>query len=233
MTTIGIMSETYETNSKYIEKLEEQNFQIIYLNESNYKKYMNSLGIVLMEEKGYDTIGKVCEWIVTFRDFSTAMIYVMSNQESDIGKMIYMQLGINAYVDKNCSVEEFSLMIKNALQRRDCCIKSLQNNHEKQAKMIELYPQNFSISIENGEEITLTRLEFAAVNLLKSKSGTTLTYDEIYRQIWGEEDGNKKYKVTNLFFHLRKKIERDVKNPQYIKTVRSKGYRLDEWALAK
>ncbi|MDN3193933.1 winged helix-turn-helix domain-containing protein, partial [Enterococcus faecalis] len=57
-------------------------------------------------------------------------------------------------------------------------------------------------------------------------AGQTITYEELYKNVWKDTANERKYRVANVIFHLRKKIEQDVNKPQYIKTIRSKGYML-------
>ena len=53
-----------------------------------------------------------------------------------------------------------------------------------------------------------------------------IKYEELYKNVWKDTANERKYRVANVIFHLRKKIEQDVNKPQYIKTIRSKGYML-------
>lgn len=89
----------------------------------------------------------------------------------------------------------------------------------------ELLPSNFSIVLQ-GKEISLTKLEFRTIEFLQSQQGVAVSYEEIYKNVWDEDGQGKQYRVSNLIFHLRQKIEEDTARPEYIKTIRSKGYML-------
>ena len=70
-------------------------------------------------------------------------------------------------------------------------------------------------------------MEFKVFELLFDKHDKALTYEEIYQHIWGNESAEKKeYRVSNIIFHLRGKIEEDPTTPKFIKTVRTIGYKL-------
>lgn len=53
-----------------------------------------------------------------------------------------------------------------------------------------------------------------------------MTYEQLFQEIWCDVDESKQYRLNNLIFHLRKKIEKNTKNPVFIKTIRSRGYML-------
>ena len=75
------------------------------------------------------------------------------------------------------------------------------------SERLYLIAPNLSVCLGSGEEILLTN-------------------EELYKNVWKDTANERKYRVANVIFHLRKKIEQDVNKPQYIKTIRSKGYML-------
>jgi len=76
----------------------------------------------------------------------------------------------------------------------------------------------------SGKLVHLTPLEFNIAELLCRNSGQVLTYDSILKQIWGPyiSEDNKILRVNMT--NIRKKIERDSKNPDYFRTVSGVGY---------
>ncbi|MFD2388371.1 winged helix-turn-helix domain-containing protein [Enterococcus rivorum] len=92
--------------------------------------------------------------------------------------------------------------------------------------MFEMNEANMSVLIE-GKEIELTKREFCMIHLLSSNPKTAFSYEEIYQSVWNEAYNNQKYKVANVIFRLREKIEKNTEKPIYIRTVRSRGYMLD------
>lgn len=73
---------------------------------------------------------------------------------------------------------------------------------------------------------SFNKIEFFTIEYLYKHAGQTITYEELYKNVWKDTANERKYRVANVIFHLRKKIEQDVNKPQYIKTIRSKGYML-------
>lgn len=81
--------------------------------------------------------------------------------------------------------------------------------------------------IQNGEEISLTRLEYNTLVFLASNPGIVLTKAQIFEAVWNMDSDSCHSSITNVIYNLRKKIEPDSKNPTYIKTVLGVGYKFE------
>jgi hypothetical protein len=81
--------------------------------------------------------------------------------------------------------------------------------------------------LRDGEEISLTRLEYSTLVLLASNPGIVLTRTQIFEAVWNMESDSCHSSVANVIYNLRKKIEPDSKNPTYIKTVLGVGYKFN------
>jgi len=79
-----------------------------------------------------------------------------------------------------------------------------------------------------GRLIKLTPAEFRLLACLAQKIGQAVIYDEILDDVWGAdpESGGTSHLVTNCVSRLRRKIEADPHNPQYIISIKKEGYRL-------
>ena len=92
---------------------------------------------------------------------------------------------------------------------------------------LTLYLENHK-AILDDKEVRLTPTEFAILKLLWENRGIVFSTDRIYNRIWTEEE----YEVDNTVMvhirNLREKIERDKKNPTYIKTVWGVGYKFGD-----
>ena len=78
--------------------------------------------------------------------------------------------------------------------------------------------------LQDGEEISLTRLEYSTLVYLASNPGIVLTRTQIFEAVWNMESDSCQSSVANVIYNLRKKIEPDSKKPTYIKTVLGVGY---------
>ncbi|MCL1862191.1 MAG: response regulator transcription factor [Defluviitaleaceae bacterium] len=77
--------------------------------------------------------------------------------------------------------------------------------------------------IENGREIHLTPIEFKILSLLAKNQNTVLSHEQIIGEIWGPFNSDNLVLRVNIA-NIRKKIESDINNPQYILTVMGVGY---------
>jgi DNA-binding response OmpR family regulator len=79
--------------------------------------------------------------------------------------------------------------------------------------------------LRDGEEISLTRLEYSTLVYLASNPGIVLTRTQIFEAVWNMESESCQSSVANVIYNLRKKIEPDSRKPIYIKTVLGMGYK--------
>jgi DNA-binding response OmpR family regulator len=73
--------------------------------------------------------------------------------------------------------------------------------------------------------IRLSSLEVRFLYLIMSSPGSLFETPVIIKYVWGQYEEGKKAKLKNLVYHLRKKIEADPENPEYLLTVGTRGYR--------
>jgi len=73
----------------------------------------------------------------------------------------------------------------------------------------------------------LSPLEFEVLTCLIQNAGRAVSYDELLRQVWGcQPDAGNREMVKACVKRLRRKVEENSAQPQYIRTVRGVGYRL-------
>ena len=85
--------------------------------------------------------------------------------------------------------------------------------------------QNQRRVFQDGEEVSLTRLEYSTLVYLASNPGIVLTRTQIFEAVWNMESESCQSSVANVIYNLRKKIEPDSRKPIYIKTVLGMGYK--------
>ena len=79
---------------------------------------------------------------------------------------------------------------------------------------IKLYQRRV---LRDGEDISLTRLEYGTLAYLASSPGRVFTQEQIFEAVWDMNSDSCHSSVVNVICNLRKKIELDSKNPAYIK----------------
>ena len=88
--------------------------------------------------------------------------------------------------------------------------------------VLQLY---YTSSLRDGEDISLTRLEYGTLAYLASSPGRVFTQEQIFEAVWDMNSDSCHSSVVNVICNLRKKIELDSKNPAYIKTLLGVGYK--------
>ena len=86
--------------------------------------------------------------------------------------------------------------------------------------------RDLSVSVNAGEVVTLTTLEFDALYFMASRAGRVFSREQLLEHIWGRgylDDGRL---VDVHVRRLRMKVEADPANPRHVVTVRGLGYRL-------
>lgn len=179
--------------------------------------------IIIEEIKTVNSIN-IINLLFELRKNFSGLIWVLPSKYEEKNEILYYKMGIDGISYSDRSSELIQLQLTNALNR-NFKKRTISSTIDKGASL-KLNPINSSVHKEDGEEISLTRSEYNVLNLLMENLNNTVTYEEILSVIWNDDKRSNKYKISNLIFHLRSKVESDLKKPKYIKTVRSKGYRL-------
>ena len=80
----------------------------------------------------------------------------------------------------------------------------------------------------SGEDIHLTQSEYRILSLLVRHAGKVLTYDSILRELWGPSAGGSNQILRVNVANIRRKIEKNPAEPEYLFTEVGVGYRLAE-----
>ncbi len=134
--------------------------------------------------------------------------------------------GADDFVTKPFDLEVLTLRIK-ALLKRQRPMSGLERPSLIYGDLI-IDPNRREVYLK-GELVTLSALEFDLLYCLASKPGHAWERKELLQQVWGYQDESSEgVRVIDVHIgQIRKKIEPDPKNPSFIHTVRSVGYRFD------
>ena len=167
--------------------------------------------------------------IKQIREWSVLPIIVISARTQEKEKVAALDAGADDYITKPFGTSELLARIRTALRHHH-----LQTSGS--VKMPNLAYQYGGLIIDyekrlvtlNGQTIHLTQIEYKLVTLLARYSGKVLTYDYIINQIWGPyADHNNQILRVNMA-HIRRKLEVNPAEPQYIFTEIGVGYRMQE-----
>ena len=166
------------------------------------------------------------EVIRRIRSWSNMPIIVISARSEDSDKIEALDAGADDYITKPFSVEELLARIR-VTQRRLAVIQT--GEIQKTAVFI-----NGELKIDytagctymRGEELHLTPIEYKLLCLLSRNVGKVLTHTYITQQIWGRSSENDVASLRVFMATLRKKLESDKNEIQYIQTHIGIGYRM-------
>lgn len=148
-------------------------------------------------------------------------ILMLSSKKRETDKVMGLELGADDYVTKPFSIPELLARVKALLRRRgeisraieECAFGDVQVDFRK----LE--------AVKGKEPLRLSAREFAILKFFVEHEGEVITRDMLLDKIWGYEAFPVTRTVDNYILSLRKKIEDDPSDPQYLLTVHTAGYK--------
>jgi two-component system, OmpR family, response regulator len=160
------------------------------------------------------------------RTRSSVPIIMLTAKSEEIDKVVGLELGADDYITKPFSVREFSSRIKAALRRAEMSRPMQASPDEAPLEVLDLridFPKRTVRS--RGRETQLTFVEFEILSALARAPGRVFTRDMLLSRIWGDSAYRDPRTIDVHIRHLREKLEREPKDPEYLFTVRGVGYR--------
>ncbi|MFR1833995.1 MAG: response regulator [Lachnospiraceae bacterium] len=179
------------------------------------------LDLGLPDMDGLEVIRQVRTW-------SVLPIIVISARTQEKEKVAALDAGADDYITKPFGTSELLARIRTALRHQN-----LLAGNAKTANPVYQY-DGLTIDFDkrlvtlNGQVIHLTQIEYKLVTLLARHSGKVLTYDYIISHIWGPYADNNNQILRVNMAHIRRKLEANPAEPQYIFTEIGVGYRMQE-----
>ena len=161
---------------------------------------------------------KACQIIRREFDFP---IIMLTARDGISDKVLGLECGADDYMVKPFNYLELSARIKSIFKRLE---KSMvKDSYAFRDILINFRTRSFSV---RGKNIKLTKTEFELLELFISYPDEVLSRDFIRNQIWRDSQLYKHSRTVDVHVQrLRKKIEADVENPQYIVTIAGVGYK--------
>lgn len=176
------------------------------------------LDLGLPDIDGIEVIAKIREW-------SKIPIIIVSARENERQKVEALDKGADDYLTKPFGIGELLARIRVAL--RHFFINETQDKSMDIFKVKKLCIDFTKRQvIINDEKIHLTPIEYKIMELLCKYSGKVLTHNFIINEIWGSAIGNETQSLRVFMAGLRRKIEKDPAQPEYIYTEVGVGYKL-------
>ena len=162
-------------------------------------------------------------WVRGDLDKRAALVNVSIRREGD--KVLALDAGADDYITKPFQVRELTARLRSAVRRRN----AQDNNRDSPIRhgQLELDPVKYRV-LKSGRGIHLTPKEFEVLHYLMMHAGEPIPHARLLKSVWGPEYGNELEYLRTFIRQLRKKIEDDPKNPQYLLTDAYVGYRFNE-----
>jgi DNA-binding response OmpR family regulator len=151
---------------------------------------------------------------------------MLTAKGSETDKVAGLEVGADDYITKPFSMREFRSRVKAAL-RRSRMIANAPEDESIERGDLKIDFGRRLVTLR-GEEARLTYVEFEILGALARSPGRVLSRETLLEHVWGDSEYRDPRTVDVHIRHLREKLEREPKNPEFLFTVRGVGYRFNE-----
>ena len=202
----GFLTDVADNGVEAVKKSREKNYDLIVLD------------LMLPKMDGMT----VCKTIR--KDENKVPILMLTAKDEEHDKISGLEMGADDYLTKPFSPRELIARIHAILRRTGA--------KESSSDLIEI--GDIKINLEqysvylHDEKIDLTRKEYELLVYLAKNQSKTLSREQLLLSVWDFDFVGDTRIVDVQIGHLREKLENNTKNPEYIKTVRGFGYKLED-----
>ena len=194
--------------------------------EANALFYANRPDMIILDLGLPD--GDGIEIIKSVREISKIPIIVVSARQEEEEKIQALDLGADDYVTKPFYMGELLARIRTSLRHSNRMASNSPlyiRPYKCQGLILDFEKRMLTL---DGEEIHLTPVEYKIVAYLARNSGKVMTYASVMANVWGPfTDNNNRILRVNMA-NIRRKIERNPSQPQFLFTEVGVGYRMCE-----
>jgi DNA-binding response OmpR family regulator len=161
------------------------------------------------------------------RSRSQVPIIMLTAKDDEIDKVLGLEMGADDYITKPFSVREFRSRVKAALRRAEMLRTRPAGGEPIVAGKLRIDFERRQVAVAD-HPVRLTYVEFEVLAALAASPGHVHTREMLLEKIWGDSGYRDPRTIDVHIRHLREKIERDPRDPEYLFTVRGVGYRFRE-----
>jgi DNA-binding response OmpR family regulator len=158
---------------------------------------------------------------------STVPIIMLTARDDELDKVLGLELGADDYITKPFSIREFRSRVRALLRRAAAPRHDTASGSEEEVIAVDglkIDVARRTVEIRT-EAVQLTYVEFELLRTLASHPGRVYSRRMLLEALWGGADYREPRTIDVHVRHLREKLERDPREPEYIFTVRGVGYR--------
>ena len=164
---------------------------------------------------------EVCRQV---RQRSNVPVIMLTAKDSEIDKVVGLELGADDYVTKPYSSRELVARVRAVLRRQG-------EQEEPMSATIGAGPVRMDVERHvvsvDGEQVSLPLKEFELLEMLLRNAGRVLTRGQLIDRVWGSDYVGDTKTLDVHVKRLRSKVEPDPSAPQHIVTVRGLGYKFE------
>jgi DNA-binding response OmpR family regulator len=155
---------------------------------------------------------------------SDVPIIMLTARGEELDKVLGLELGADDYITKPFSIREFRSRVRALLRRSALSSDRGREEQTIEAGELKIDPSRRIVELA-GEPVQLTYVEFELLTTLAAEPSRVFTREMLLRSLWGDSAFREPRTIDVHVRHLREKLERDAREPEYIFTVRGVGYR--------
>jgi DNA-binding response OmpR family regulator len=155
---------------------------------------------------------------------SNVPIIMLTARGEELDKVLGLELGADDYITKPFSIREFRSRVRALLRRAGLPRERARDTETIESGKLRIDPVRRTVELA-GEPVQLTYVEFELLTALASEPARVFTREMLLRALWGDSAYREPRTIDVHVRHLREKLERDPREPEYIFTVRGVGYR--------
>jgi len=160
------------------------------------------------------------------RATSSVPIIMLTARDDELDKVLGLELGADDYITKPFSIREFRSRVRALLRRAKATAPATADERIEADGLVIDVPRR--VVEVRGQPVQLTYVEFELLRTMGSHPGRVYSRKMLLEELWGGSDYREPRTIDVHVRHLREKLERDPREPEFIHTVRGVGYRFRE-----
>lgn len=154
-------------------------------------------------------------------------IIMVTAKDSELDKVLGLEIGADDYVTKPFSNRELVARVKANLRRQSVASENSSKEDDEKREItfgdLTVHPDSYSVT-KNGKTVDLTHREFELIHYLAQHAGQVMTREHLLQTVWGYDFFGDVRTVDVTVRRLREKIEDDPSQPKWLVTRRGIGY---------
>lgn len=177
------------------------------------------LDVMLPGQSGLE----VCKQL---RATSSVPIIMLTAKDTELDKVLGLELGADDYVTKPYSSRELIARIRAVLRRRGSEFEGGERGGSLVAGPVRMDVQRHVVTVD-GVQVSMPLKEFELLEILLRNAGRVMTRAQLIERVWGADYVGDTKTLDVHIKRLRSKIEPQASSPRYVVTVRGLGYKFE------